>query len=171
MAIEMLPEAPPAPDPNAIERRRLTPAEVDKFVKPYYDRSENPLPNPANSFFMGVVIGGDVVASLCIQAKLHAQPLIIENGYQSVLAGLVAEAEAEILRAAGPSWVYLFAPAGKLAQLATSLGMQMEPWVVMSKYVQPEQQDKGVIDFHPESTPPIITPEALSELEPEGLAS
>lgn len=127
-----------ASKPSQDDIRILTPEEIQQYVKPGYDATGNPLPNSAESLFVGVIRDGKVVASLGLQIKLHAQPLQIEDGYASVLPSLIATAEKIILERSGPQWVYLFAPAGKLAQIAHHFGMQTEQWVVMSKLVAPE---------------------------------
>src|ERR1700685_1880416 len=131
--LDMLP--PPIPDiqPEGDCERELTPNEIQQYVKPGYDATNNPLPNPATSTFMGVFRGGKVVATLGIQLKLHAEPLQIEPGHGAVLPALVASAEKLILQRAGSQYVYLFAPAGRVAQMAQAMGLQLEPWVVLSK--------------------------------------
>lgn len=139
MPIDMLPppvENEPVPE---IEFRVLTPEEIKKAVEPEFAKTGNPLPDPAISTFVGAVLAGEVIAFLCLQLKLHAQPLWIADGYASVLQRLVTAAENTILSRTGPQWVYLFAPAGRLSQLAQMMGMQLEPWVVLSKLVQPVQ--------------------------------
>jgi hypothetical protein len=73
--------------------------------------------------------------------------MYIEPGYSNVFKPLVAAAEAHILKVAGPQWVYCFTPAGKISQLASSMGMQMEPYCVMSKLVTYDPPAKHVIDL------------------------
>ncbi len=137
MPIDMLPPPPSAEADLEIQFRTLTDEEIAKAVAPEFAKTGNPLPDPAISTFVGAVLAGEVIAFLCLQLKLHAQPLWIADGYSSVLARLVTAAEQTILARTGPQWVYLFAPAGRLSQLAQMMGMQMEPWVVLSKLVQP----------------------------------
>ncbi len=137
--------APTTPSASTIYRA-LTPDEIQANVFPDYAASGNSLPDPGISTFIGAIQGSKVIAYLCLQVKLHAQPLVIRPGHQAVLGSLVRAAEDHILRTAGPTWVYLFTPAGKLTQLAQSMGMQLEPWCVMSKLVQPEPPPRAVFE-------------------------
>src|ERR1700723_3094757 len=91
------------------------------------------------------------------QIKLHAEPMWIENGHSDIFSALVREAERTVLRRCGPAWVYTFAPAGKVSQLAQAAGMQLEPWNVFSVLVMPET---------PSKTSPFLVP--LEEMETEG---
>lgn len=128
----------PAPA-EAVSFRPLSPEEIEAEVLPDYLATGNSLPDPGVSKFIGAFRGPELLAYLCLQVKLHAQPLVIRAGHAGTLPGLVHAAEAHILETVGPQWVYLFAPAGKLSQLAAACGMQLEPWVVMSRFVAPEQ--------------------------------
>lgn len=134
--------------------RELTPEEVQSYVRPHYEATGNTLPVDGTCVFMGIIRGGQIVGALGLQVKLHAQPLILEPGHGNALPALVKGAEEYILRKCGPQWVYLFAPAGKLSQLAQSMGMQLEPWCVLSKLVQPKLPPKSPVDlmsFPPDS--------------------
>jgi hypothetical protein len=162
--IDMLPPPTTASQPEGDCVRQLTPEEIQQYVKPGYDATNNPLPDPAYSTFVGVLRRGRVVASIGLQLKLHAQPLQIEDGYASVLPQLVEGAEKIILERTGPQWVYLFTPAGRLAQIASAMGMQLEPWVVMSKLVAPPQPSRIVVDDIPSLT---VEPEDLNVVRPE----
>ena len=146
-------------DTSENEERILTPEEIQSYVAPQYAATGNPLPDPATSQFIGVIRGGKIVAALGLQVKLHAQPLMIDDGHGAVLPALVKAAERIILERCGPQWVYLFTPAGKLTQLAQSLGMQLEPWCVCSKLVAPAIPDK------PLDMPEMIP---LESMAPEG---
>lgn len=137
-----------APQETGISYRELTPEEI-KSVEPVFAATGNPLPDPGISTFVGAVEDGKVVGFLVLQVKLHAQPMWIEDGKSQVFAPLVAEAERTILKKAGPTWVYLFAPAGRLSQLAQSMGLGLEPWNVLSKLVQPETPAKISVDMLP----------------------
>lgn len=143
----MIPPVPIAPVHPVEEARELTVEEIRQYVEPHYLASGNNLPDPRCSTFVGILRDGVVLASLGIQAKLHAQPLIISEGHGGLLPRLVRLAEETILAKSGPQWVYLFAPAGKLSQLAQSMGMQLEPWVVLSKLIQPEPPEKLAIEL------------------------
>jgi len=133
---------PPISESLTDDIRELTPEEIAKYVKPGYDATGNTLPDPRYSTFVGVIKAGRVVASIGLQIKLHAQPLQIEDGYANVLPLLIRRTEEIILSRSGPQWVYLFTPAGKLTQLASHFGMQLEPWCVLSKLVAPEIPSK-----------------------------
>src|SRR5579859_6096209 len=126
MALDLLP--PPAAPVTASTReiRVLTDEEVASYVAPQYAETGNQLPDPAISCFVGVVEDGEVLAFLGLQLKLHAQPMWIKPGHQALFQPLVHAAEQVILERTGSgTWVYLFAPAGKLSQLAQAMGMQL----------------------------------------------
>ena len=116
----------------------LTADELALYVRPDYDATGNPLPDPRYSVFLGVVRDGEVLAYICLQLKLHAQPLVIKPGHAAMLPRLVAAAEDHILQTTGPQWVYLFAE-DSLVKMATAMGMQLEPWHVLSKFVGPSK--------------------------------
>ncbi len=126
--------------------RPLTPDEIALHVLPDYAASGNPLPDPAISTFIGL-FEGNRVSYLCLQVKLHAQPLVLRPGHEQFLRTLVHAAESHILSTVGPTWVYLFTPAGKLAQMAQTMGMQLEPWVVMSKLITPEPPQRPAFEL------------------------
>ena len=139
--------------------RVMTPEEI-KAEEPIFASTGNPLPNPATSTFLGVFRGGKRVAFLVLQLRLHTEPLYIEEGHSAVLPALVKAAEEYILRNVGPQWVYLFAPAGRITQLAQAMGMQLEPYCVLSKLVLPEAPAKGTIDL---SVPPLLDESTLAD--------
>lgn len=126
--------------PSKIEYRELTPDEVTSLI-PIFQGQDAVFPRPEYSRFVGAVEGGKVIAFIVLQIQLHAEPMWIEDGKSYVFKSLIAEAERTILRTSGPQLVYLFAPAGRVAQMAASMGMQLEPWVVLSKLVE----EQGVI--------------------------
>ncbi len=144
-----------SPPTDKIIIRPLTPEEIAEHVAPDYFATGNPLPDPAISTFLGLFTPDGKVSYLCLQLKLHAQPLVLRPGHQQFLSALVHAAESHILSTVGPTWVYLFTPAGKLAQIASAMGMQLEPWVVMSKLVQPEAPAKPAFEIvsHPAPDP------------------
>lgn len=162
--IDMLPPPVMATQPEGDCERELTPEEIQQYVKPGYDATNNPLPDPSISTFVGVIRGGKVVASIGLQLKLHAQPLQIDEGQASVLPALVAAAERIILQRTGPQWIYLFTPAGRLAQIAQHMGLQLEPWVVMSKLVNHPQPSRVVVDDVPSLT---VDSEDLDVVRPQ----
>lgn len=151
--IEELP--PISRPPDLVEERVLTAEEIQKFIKPIYDEGGFQLPDPATSVFVGVVEGGEVLAFLGLQVMLHAEPLWIKDGKASYLTSLVHSAERVILERAGPQWVYLFAPAGKIARLAEHLGMRLEPWCVYSKLVLPSTPVKPMTTLVDEDAQPV----------------
>jgi len=123
---------------NKLMVRPLTPEEIQEFVAPIYEQTGNSLPHPNESVFLGVIEGGACLGFLCLQIRLHAEPLWISPGHSQIVTSLVSAAEKYILENSASQWVYLFAPAGRIGQLASSLGMQLEPWNVYSKLVQRE---------------------------------
>jgi hypothetical protein len=146
MPLEMLPVAEESTQSKGVEFRVLTPEEISSIAHVFADQGAS-LPDPTVSQFVGAVEDGKVVGFLVLQLRLHAEPMWIESKHSQVFTKLVAEAEKIILRQAGPQWVYLFAPAGRTAQLAQSMGMQLEPWVVLSKLVMPNIPDNPVFNL------------------------
>jgi len=125
------------------ETRPLNPLEIELWVKPDYDSTSNPLPDPKISVFLGVVRDEEVLAYLCLQLKLHAQPLRIYPGHQALFPSLIRYAEEYILEKTGPQWVYLFCP-DDLLRMASAMGMDQEPWKILSKFVgAPESVPAG----------------------------
>lgn len=123
--------------------RVLTADEIKTVEHHFTDRGVG-LPDPQYSVFVGAVKDGRVLGFIVLQIKLHAEPMVIEEGHSDLFKPIVAKAEQTILERCGPSWVYLFAPAGRIAQLASTMGMQQEPWVVMSKLVMPPEPVKPI---------------------------
>ena len=117
-----------------MEERTLTADEIERFVTAAFALSGNPLPDPSSSSVVGLIRDKEVLAYLCLQLKVHAQPLRIFPGHEALFPRLVRAAEKEILDKIGPSWIYLFAPQA-LVKMASAMGMQLEPWHVMSKLV------------------------------------
>ena len=144
------PLLPPTEPQSGISYRELTPEEI-KSVEPIFTATGNPLPDPGISTFVGAIENGKVIGFLVLQVKLHAEPMWIEQGHSEVFSSLVATAERTILKKTGPQYVYLFAPAGRISQLAQSMGMQLEPFCVLSKLVMPEAPSRPVIDLLPTS--------------------
>lgn len=142
--MELLPK-PVIETPNRDGVRELTQDEI-KTVEHVFTATGNPLPDPQISTFVGAVKDGKVVGFLVLQVKLHAEPMWIEEGHSDVFTPIVHAAERTILSKAGPQFVYLFAPAGRVSQLAQSMGMQLEPWNVLSKLVQPDVPSKQPVD-------------------------
>lgn len=132
--------------PGTREIRELTPEEVQS-VAHVFAATGVPVPDLGSATFVGAVQDGKVLGFLVLQARIHAEPLWIEPGQQALFLPIVKETERVLLKKAGPQWVYLFAPAGKVAQMAASQGMQLEPWCVYSKLVAPELPKRPSIMF------------------------
>jgi len=155
--IEMLPPPIATETPKSKDGVRELTADEIKTVEYLFTEKGHPLPNPNESTFVGYIREGKVIGFIVLQIKLHAEPMWIENGHSDIFSALVREAERTVLRRCGPAWVYTFAPAGKVSQLAQAAGMQLEPWNVFSVLVMPET---------PSKTSPFLVP--LEEMETEG---
>lgn len=138
--------------PGTREIRELTPEEIQS-VAHIFTENGTVVPDPAT--FVGAVQDGKVLGFLVLQPKLHAEPLWIEPGQSHLFTSIVKEAERVILRKCGPQWTYLFAPAGRVSQMATAMGMQVEPFVVMSKLVMPEAPGRPLVLMQPDEDTPI----------------
>jgi hypothetical protein len=129
------------PHKEDLDVRVLTPDEVES-LRSIFVEQRAVFPNTDYSFIVGAVEpGGRVVAFLCFQLQLHAEPMHIEPKYQHVFKRLIDVGEKTLLERVGPCLVYTFTPAGKITQLAQAAGMQMEPWVVMSKLVSTPEKE------------------------------
>lgn len=124
-----------------LDVRLLTDDEVES-LRPAFVEADAIFPNPAVSFFVGAVEpGGRVVAFLCFQLQVHAEPMKIDHPYEAVFKRLIDVGEKALLDRIGPCLVYAFTPAGKVTQLAAVSGMKLEPWNVMSKVVLPSKKE------------------------------
>lgn len=123
--------------PGTREIRELTPEEIQS-VAHIFAENGTVVPDPSNATFVGAVQDGTVLGFLVLQAKIHAEPLWIAPGQSHLFTGIAKEAEKLILKKLGPAWVYVFAPAGKVSQMAAAMGMTLEPWCVYSRLVYPE---------------------------------
>jgi hypothetical protein len=150
MELEFL---PPSSKQETKEVRLLTPEEIQTLA-PIFAEAGSTLPNPAVSQIVGCVESGEVTAFLVLELKLHAEPMWIKEGHSHTLPALVKEAESVIITRVGAAWVYLFAPAGRVAQLAQTQGMRVEPFVVLSKLVMPEVPTRTAIDLQVPSIEP-----------------
>jgi hypothetical protein len=145
--MNMLPLPEDAQPPTGkIEYRPLNPAEIES-VRHVFESANSPMPQEGYSTFIGALQDNKVIGFIVLQLKLHAEPMWIEQGHSEVFQPIVKAAEKHILRTCGPQWTYLFAPAGRISQLAQTMGMQIEPWVVLSKLVMPEIPTKPHIDL------------------------
>lgn len=150
---------PPSTPTSRDGIRELLPDEIES-VRHLFEARGAALPDPQISTFVGAVRDGKVVGFLVLQARLHAQPMWIEDGQSGLFQAIVSAAERVIVGKAGPQWVYLFAPAGRVSQLAQTAGMQLEPWVVLSKLVQPQSPAEPIAD--------LMTPIPAGEFTPQG---
>ena len=142
------------PPPSTEEYRVLTQDEIEKCVRPDFEEAGCDLPDPSVSVFVGCVKSGEVVGYVCLQVKLHAEPVKIKDGHSQIFERLIRAAETVIITRTGAQWVYVFTPAGRISQLAQAMGMQLEPWCVMSKFVTPAVPAQPVVEL------PFVKPEA-----------
>lgn len=141
--------------------RELSPEERES-VRSVFAAQGVEMPDPATSTFVGAVgADGAVLGFLVLQLRLHAEPMWIAPDHSDLFLPLAHAAEQVILQRCGPQWVYLFAPAGRVATLAQSMGMALEPWVVMSKLVQPELPSRSAVELTPLEIP--VTEQELEE--------
>lgn len=143
--------------------RLLTPEEVAS-LQPIFAREGGELPPPEHSFILGSTApDGHVVAFLVVQLRVHAEPVWVEKGHESVVMSLVHAAEQTIAeKVPGGCDVFLFAPAGRVSTLAAKAGMRLEPWAVWSKHVE------GAIpitDEEMERFPGIELPEKIESVQ------
>lgn len=131
---------------TGLQYRELTAEEIQS-VKHVFDGAGAPLPDPRSSTFVGAIEEGKVIGFIVLQQKLHAEPAWIENGKSQIFSALAQKAEEVVLQRCGPTWIYLFTPAGRISQLAATLGFQVEPWVIMSRLVMPELPARGAVDL------------------------
>lgn len=117
---------------------RVLTAEEVETLRPFFEERGATLPSPDIAFFVGCVEDGKIVAWQCVQGVCHVDPLYIEPGHQAKFSTLVHTAEAEIKRRIKePCVAFLFAPPGRVEELAEAMGLRREPWVVMSKTIEP----------------------------------
>jgi hypothetical protein len=123
MALDLLPppNGDPAPDSSV---RILTEAEI-ATLEPTFAEHGVLLPDPSSSFIVGSVDQGQVVAFLVVQLRIHAEPMWIKPGHQSLFSSLVHVTEKLLAERAAPCDVFLFAPAGKVSTLAEKAGMRL----------------------------------------------
>lgn len=139
--------------------RLLTSEEIQTLAPVFAEAGQN-LPPAEHSFVLGSVApDGHVVAFLVVQLRVHAEPMWIEKGYESLFRSLVHRAEQTIAeKVPGGCDVFLFAPAGKVSMLASKAGMRLEPWTVWSKHVDGMIQitDEEMERYPGETLPPKV---------------
>lgn len=150
--------------PVGPEIRELTSEEIQSLAA---DFDPYGLPDPKTSTAIGIVDGGKIVAYQFLQLKLHVQPTKITEGYSHMFSALCRKSEEIILQKCGPTWVYLFCTPGRMAALAETRGMAVEPWVVMSKAVVPPAPGRPLVEFPLADEMPIV-PEDLTDMPAEG---
>ena len=131
--------------PAQVEDRPLTPTEIAS-LKPIFDERGVSMPE---GLYMGVVRGSEILGFLVLQLKLHAEPMWIAPGESQVFGRLVAATERYILERSGPTWVYLFAPEGRVAELATAMGMTQNSEQIYYKLVQAPVAPRPFVDLQP----------------------
>lgn len=144
----------PKPDPEKIEIRILTDGEVASLA-PDFAAEGAPMPTPPYTA-VGIVADGKIVGYQFLQLKVHVQPTKINKGYAHMFKALCRKTEDVLKERVGSVWTYVFTKPGRMAALAESVGMEVEPWVVMSKFVTNQT-------FIPEPLVPLES--ALSESE------
>jgi len=134
-------EDEPTPATPALDVRLLTTEEVET-LRPEFEAQRAVFPNPQTSFAVGAVdADGKVVAFLFFQLQVHAEPMKIDHPHEALFSRLVDVGERTLVERCGSQLVYAFTPPGKITRLAQMAGMQIEPWVVMSKIVGPPGEE------------------------------
>ena len=135
--IEFLP--PPQIDAAPVESksyevRALTDDEA-KVLEPIFTKQGVEIPKAPYATIIGAIENGKVTENfIVVQYRVHAEPMNLVDS--NLIHRLVGAAEDYIARRIGTCPVFVFAPAGKVARLAQQAGgMAVEPWVVMSKWV------------------------------------
>lgn len=141
--MEMLP-IPESVDASGPEIRVLTDVEL-KSLAPRFEAHGGTVPPDCGG--VGIFVNGLLVGFQLVQLRLHVQPTEIDTGYSHLFPALCRATEAAILARFGPQWVYVFTTPGRMAALAESRGMVVEPWVVLSKLVQPEIPTRPTVEF------------------------
>lgn len=150
----------PIQDPlSPVSYRVLTPEEIER-VKPIFD--ERKVAMPQGGIFIGAIENGRVIGFLVLQLKLHAEPMWIAPGKSQIFPSLVATAENYILQNSGPAYVYLFAPEGRVSEMAEAMGMthnSEQIWYKLLGNIPP----RPFVDLQPIATEELagFTPEEL----------
>ncbi len=135
--LELLP--PPVIDRAPLPEydvRVLTVEEASRLAPVFTMRDVEP-PDPANSFIVGAVTPEGEVSNnfLVAQIRVHAEPLHLTDGHEHLFRRLARTLEFEIANRIGTCDVFLFAPPGRIESMALAMGMEKEPWCIMSKHV------------------------------------
>lgn len=116
--------------------RELT-VEECKLLEPIFHAQGVELPDPATSTIIGAIDeAGKVTENFIVgQLRLHTEPLVLQPGCGHLFRPLARALYDKIATSVGTVDVYLFAPDGKVAQMAEVMGMDKEPWAVYSTRV------------------------------------
>lgn len=116
--------------------RELT-IEECKQLEPIFHAQGVELPDPATSTIIGAIDEmGKVTENFIVgQLRLHTEPLVLQPGCEHLFRPLAKALYDKIATSVGTVDVYLFAPDGKVAQMAEVMGMDREPWAVYSTRV------------------------------------
>jgi len=128
------------------EIRELTLDEIQTLAP---DFEPYGLPDPRTSMAVGIVRDGRVLGYQFTKLMVHVQPTKLDDSLAHLFSALCRKTEEVILQKSGPTWVYVFAKPGRMAALCESRGMEVEPWVVMSKLVKPELPTRPVMEMIP----------------------
>lgn len=118
--------------PTGPEIRELTTEEYLDLAGDF-EKEGGVLPSPQTATAVGIFEGGRMVGYQVLQLRLHVQPTKIDKGYSRWFSALCRKSEEVIQSKIGSAWIYVFAQPGRMAALAESQGMTVEPWVVLSK--------------------------------------
>lgn len=141
----MLPQPGVDAGTNRTEYRILTPSEINSLETIFADRGQ-PLPDPTTSFIAGAIRDGQVVAFLVVQLRVHTEPLWLSPGAENTFLPLIHLVEETIADRVGVCDTFAFAPAGKVTRMCQLAGMQVEPWVVLSKRISREAPQVVAVD-------------------------
>ena len=149
MPLELLPPPDSAveetPTSPRAELRLLT--EVERaLLKPDFDEAGVEMPDPRTSQILGAIRNGEIVGFQVLQLMLHADPMKIKPGHEDCYLPLIHAAEKLIAERCAPCDVFVFAPPGKITELARHSGMTAEPWTVFSKRILPRAVDIRALD-------------------------
>jgi hypothetical protein len=145
--------------PPVTEYRPLTTEEIAS-LRPIFEAQGVGLPS---GIYMGAVEGSRVIGFLVLQLKLHSEPMWIEPGRSQIFHALVGAAENYILANSGPTWVYLFAPEGRVSELAEAMGMTRNDEQIYYKLIERPTPPRPFVDLQP--IPVEVTPEDIARME------
>lgn len=126
------------------EVRELTPEEI-KTIEADFHLAGVSLPDPAVATAFGAIVDGKIVGYIFAQLKMHIEPVKIDKGYSHLFSAIIRKTEEVLYSRCGSIWTYAFVNPGRMAALAESRGMTVEPWCVMSKKIGP--RDLPVVEL------------------------